>query len=192
MRTAIALSLVLAACSAPQVPEKHTRVYDFNDQVIEGDLVKPQPMTLTEPGADPSPAAMVLERAEALFNENNIAKAKPLYEQVIKGQDPALAVYATYKLGWVHFNLSEFDLAMERFVAVATARTSDGQPSLLAKQALSDTVLVYAEVGKPSAAPEFFKQLADDNWRKYCLHLVELYEAQGKLDAKETLTNLLD
>jgi hypothetical protein len=191
MRTAIAVAILLAACSAPE-QELVTKVYDFDDAPIEGDLVKPTPVALIEGTEGMSQNAALLEKADAFFDENNMHNAQLLYEAVAQSQDPILAPYARYKLAWVHYNLGEFKEALVFFVALAQTRDADGQPTALAGQALSDTVLVFAEVGTPTQAPAFYEKLAGDAWRTYCDRLVSLYDAQGKLDALKILSDLLD
>ena len=193
MRTLTALALVLASCSAPQrEPEPTTRVYSFDDQIIDGDLVKPTPLALVEPRTDATPDGILLQRAEDFFSQNNLVNAKPLYERVVLSEDAALAAFAAYKLAWVHYNLGEFTKALEGFTALARARDPDGQPTALARQALSDTVLAFAEVGHPLHAPGFYQDLIPEDWRKLCLRLVELYDIQGKQGAAKTLSDLLD
>jgi len=193
MRTLTALALILASCSAPQrEPEPTTRVYSFDDQIIDGALVKPTPMALVEPRTDAAPDGILLQQAEAYFGVDDLVKAKPLYERVALGEDAALATFAAYKLAWVHYNLGEFTKALESFTALARTRGPDGQPTALAHQALSDTVLAFAEVGLPQHAPGFYQDLIPEDWRKICLRLVELYDIQGKQGAAKTLSDLLD
>ena len=191
MRTAIAIAILLTACSAPE-HETVTRTYDFDEVPLEGDLVKPTPMALVGPAKGVSPAAILLENAEAAFDESDMASAKAFYVAVAEGPSEGLARYARYKLGWVHYNLGEFEKALETFVAIAGDRDDAGQPPPLAREGLKDTVLAFAEVGAPEHAPLFYKKIAGDGWRTYCDRLVSLYEAQGKLDAAKALSDLLD
>ncbi len=176
---AIAIALLLTACSAPG-PTKTTKVYDFDEVPLEGDLVQPTSMALVEPAKGVSPDAILLEHAEEAFAKNDMASAKAFYVAVSQGPSETLAPYARYKLGWVHYNLGEFKQALELFVAVSATRDPDCAPTALATQALRDVVLAYAEVGLPAVAVDFFRTLDPANWRRHCERLAELWEAQGR------------
>ncbi len=205
MRILTALALILASCSAPQTEpaagpskleerseESETRYYSFDDLLVDDDLVKPTHLQLVEPRVEASPDAVLLDKAEVFFSNNDLFNAKPLYEAVARGDDDALALYARYKLAWVHYNLGEFPEAMDYFAATAQGRGPDGQPTMLARQALSDTVFAFAEVGKPGHAPAFYKKMAPDEWRKYCDRLSQIYETEGKLDDAQALRDSLE
>ncbi len=190
MRTAIAIALLLTACSAPE-HETVTKTYDFDDAPLEGDLVKPTPVALVEPATGASPDAILLQNAEAAFDKNDMASAKAFYAAVAEGPSETLAPYARYKLGWVHYNLGEFAEALESFVGIAAMRGPDCAPTALATQALRDVVLAYAEVGFPTTAVEFFRALDPADWRVHCARLAELWEAQGRTADAAHLLSIL-
>ncbi len=139
-----------------------------------------------------SPEAALLLKAEAFFEQNDMLNAKRMYEAVATGGDENFVNFARYKLAWVHYNLGEFREAMDHFTSLAMARDPDGQPTLLAREALIDTVRTFAEVGEPEQAPTFYKKIAPDSWRKQCERLLMFYEALGKVEDAKTLRALLD
>lgn len=131
------------------------------DDALEGELARP-----TGHPAPPSPDAglsEVLQLAERLFEEADVAQAARLYEQVAAAPDNALAAYARYKLAWCRYNLQEFAAALEALVQLRerlAAPTTEPERALL-REAGRDLPLFYVQIGRPEAARPFFQRVLD-------------------------------
>ncbi len=111
-----------------------------------------------------------LALGEYYFENNSLYYAKVNYEKIINNYKSATMYnYALYKLGWVYFNLREFEKAIETFQNVV--EMISGQTAIeFRAQALNDLVVTYAEV--------------DNGWqraREYFISVVGEEEAYGKL-----------
>ncbi|MBL8788314.1 MAG: tetratricopeptide repeat protein [Deltaproteobacteria bacterium] len=108
-----------------------------------------------------------LTLAEYYFEKDSLFYAKTNYEAIIqKFKDHAMFNYALYKLGWVYFNLAEFDKTIETFHSVIKAIKGKEQAGGLIEfreQALNDLIQAYAEVdnGWRSAREYFLKEIGD-------------------------------
>lgn len=93
--------------------------------------------------------------------------AKGAYEEVIKSPPPDNKVYgyALYKLGYVHWNLGEHELAVDSFKKVidyGVKFSNLPNASQLAVSARRDIIPVYSLWGDPKKAYTFFKPLSGD------------------------------
>ena len=131
------------------------------DDALEDDRARPAGRP-----APPSPDAVlseVLELAERLFEEADVAQAARLYEQVAAAPDNALAAYARYKLAWCRYNLQEFAAALEALVQLRErlAAPATDPERVLRREAGRDLPLFYVQVGRPEAARPFFQRVLD-------------------------------
>ena len=112
-----------------------------------------------------------LSFADYYFNKNQIGDALRLYEKVITFKDSPVYAYALYKMGWCHLNPvgtaePRYDLSLQYFVNTVKATLegragSEANARQLRRDARRDLVQAYAQVGKPSKAYDFFKQIGD-------------------------------
>jgi tetratricopeptide (TPR) repeat protein len=133
---------------------------------------------------------------EYYFDQAKIEKALMAYKKVTQFKDSKVYSYALYKTGWCHFNIHEFERALEQFVTVVKycdkRQLKTGQEPKLRREALKDAVLAYSHAGKASAAPTFFKRLAPNEAGKLLEVLAGMYQADGKVkDAIITYQHLL-
>jgi len=103
-----------------------------------------------------------LALAEYFFETDNLFYAKTNYEKIIRNfpHNP-MYNYALYKLGWVYFNLTEFEKTIETFKKVV-AKVGKGAIEFR-EQALNDLVVTWAEVdnGWQDARDYFLKEIGE-------------------------------
>lgn len=107
-----------------------------------------------------------LTLAEYYFEKDSLFYAKTNYEAIIqKFKNHSMFNYALYKLGWVYFNLAEFDKTIETFHnVIAAIKGKDGGGLIeFREQALNDLIQAYAEVdnGWREARQYFLKEIGD-------------------------------
>ncbi|MCB9736364.1 MAG: tetratricopeptide repeat protein [Deltaproteobacteria bacterium] len=113
-----------------------------------------------------------LTLAEYYFERDSLYYAKTNYEKIIENfRDHPMYNYALYKLGWVYFNLAEFEKTIDTFKKVISSikeQKTDGVIEFRA-QALKDLVQAYAELdnGWQMARDYFMKEVGEeDTYRK--------------------------
>jgi tetratricopeptide (TPR) repeat protein len=126
-----------------------------------------------------------LAMAEYYFETNSLAFARFNYDVIIeKYQKSAMYNYALYKLGWVHFNLADFDKAVETFQSVVAMVGKEQSQGVIEfkNQALNDLVVTYAEVpnGWMQARDYFMKVLDEKEAYRKMRALGDLLVAQDK------------
>lgn len=148
----------------------------------------PPPVVVRKPAAKPEPvgvdeAAAYIDQAEAAFERADLAAAGKLYGQALAYPKSPLVHYARYKLAWVEFNLGRMPEAIDLFAMVAREATDEK----LRKAAGDDIARVYAQVGKPAVAREFFKRI-DPAWTNRRLGiLADIYDMTGKPNEAATV-----
>ncbi len=119
-----------------------------------------------------------LTLAEYYFEKDSLYFAKSNYEAITtKFKSHSMFNYALYKLGWVYFNLAEFDKTIETFHSVIKAIKGNEKDGLIEfrEQALNDLIQAYAEVdnGWRLARDYFMKEIGE----------AETYEKLDKMAA---------
>lgn len=126
-----------------------------------------------------------------------LEKALENYKASAKFPENAVYGYALYKQGWCHFNMNDFDKAMDQFKAVvlyadfAGEKEVEGAPSKggksnrtgLAREARNDFVRAYSRGGgTPNEAKDKFSRLAKtpDDLRLMMKQLANLLYEDGK------------
>ncbi|NUP10092.1 MAG: tetratricopeptide repeat protein [Polyangiaceae bacterium] len=104
---------------------------------------------------------------DAQSDPNKWSFAQGAYEEVIKTPPPDNKVYgyALYKLGYVHWNLGNYEQAVDSFKKVidyGVKYSNLPNASQLAVSARRDIIPVYALWGDPKKAFTFFKPLSGD------------------------------
>ncbi|MFO0548184.1 MAG: hypothetical protein U0271_07335 [Polyangiaceae bacterium] len=105
---------------------------------------------------------------EAQGDPSKWSFAQQSYEEVIKNPPPDNKVfgYALYKLGYVHWNLGDFEKAVDSFKKVidyGTKYSNLPNAPQLAQSARRDIIPVYALWGDPKKAYNFLKPLSGDS-----------------------------
>jgi len=129
----------------------------------------------------------LLHLGEYYFETNSLYYAKVNYEKIISNYPAATMYnYALYKLGWVYYNLAEFDKSIEKFHQVVDAIKGESVKGVVEfrEQALSDLVLAYVEIpdGWRIAKEYYTKEVGEDGAYMRLHTMGELYIAQGKDD----------
>lgn len=125
-----------------------------------------------------------LALAEHFFDSNNLTLAKMNYERITQNfRSSHLFNYALYKLGWVYFNLREFERAVETFQSVVREIDKNKDKQIeFRDQALNDLVPAYAELerGWPAAKEYFLKVEGEKKMWGRLERLAALYVANDK------------
>jgi len=124
------------------------------------------------------------------FEQGQLVDAEARYRVVLKFPKSRVYWYAMYKLGWIHFNLSRYQEALETFFQVAQATKADANQAALRHEALRDFVRAYAEIGKPDKASAAFGRVDRAAVADMLDFLVELYEQRGHHDAAATIRGI--
>jgi tetratricopeptide (TPR) repeat protein len=119
--------------------------------------------------------------ADFYFDAGQMDAALKFYEKVAEFPKANIYAYAVYKKGWCQLNLGAPRDALETFVAVVRmARGGGAQTRALEKEARKDIVKVYARVGGPDKAWEFFVRTGGADAPRMLQALAELYFGQGQ------------
>jgi TolA-binding protein len=117
----------------------------------------------------------------------NLRKALEAYRRAAAFRDSAVAGFAIYKQAWVHYNLGEWQRALDLFREVIAANGTAGVPDridkrlALAREARKDFVRTYVHEGSPRAAAEEFARAAGaEHARTMLRQLADLYWETGK------------
>ena len=125
----------------------------------------------------------------------SLEKALDGYKNAAKFPENQVYGYALYKQGWCHFNMSDFEKAMDQFKAVVLYTKFAGQEAVegkkgakgsragLAKEARTDYVRAYSRGnGSPGEAKSKFNSLCDtpDELRTMLKQLAGLFYEDGK------------
>ncbi len=135
-----------------------------------------------------------LSFAEHYFDTGEMENARLFYERVLAVQDENNQVfgYATYKMAWVLYNLSDYEGSLQKFFEVIEyGRQHPNAPSVrsLLGNARMELVTVYAQVYgnaqhplNPSNALNTFRRYANDEANAYDMFekLAELYHDNGQ------------
>jgi TolA-binding protein len=119
------------------------------------------------------PKSKLIARAHLLlgehfFDTSSLYYAKTHYEQIIGNfKTSDMFDYALYKLGWVYYNLSEYDKTIATFKQVVANVGSGGNRARVEfrSQALNDLVVTWAEVdnGWQDARTYFLKEVGEED-----------------------------
>jgi len=136
--------------------------------------------------------------AEFYFNgskgkRDQLEKALENYKNAAKYPDNKVYGYALYKQGWCHFNMADYDKAMDQFKTVVLYAEMQGAEEVegkgksrrqgLVKEARNDYVRAYSRGGgTPTEAKDRFSKLANkaDDLRLMMKQLANLYYEDGK------------
>jgi tetratricopeptide (TPR) repeat protein len=125
-----------------------------------------------------------LSFADLYFDAGQMDAALKFYEKVEQFPKANVYAYAVYKKGWCQVNLGTPRDALATFVSVVRMAREPGpagaQKKELEKEAKKDIVKVYARVGGPDKAWEFFVRTGGDYAPKMMEALAELYFDQGQ------------
>ncbi len=114
---------------------------------------------------DPLVPQAHLSLAEHYFDKDALVPAKMNYEAIItRFPKHAMFNYALYKLGWVYFNLAEFEKTIDNFHKVIGALDTKNSGLIeFREQALNDLIQAYAEIdnGWQQARDYFLRQIGE-------------------------------
>jgi len=127
------------------------------------------------------------ERSASADRVGNLKKALEAYQKAATYQESGVYGYALYKQGWVHYNLGEYEQAMDMFRAVIyfgelpTSTVPADRKLALVKEARKDYVRTYSHIGRPETAQEEFKRVGGEaNWWEMLKNLADLYYGDAK------------
>ncbi len=132
-----------------------------------------------------------LTLAEHYFDKDSLYYAKTNYEKIIQNfPKHPMFNYALYKLGWVYFNLAEFEKTVDTFKrVVASIKGAESQGFIdFRNQALNDLVMAWAEIdnGWKTARTYFVSEVGEEDAYK------KLEKMAGLLVTKDKDEEALD
>ena len=141
-----------------------------------------------------------LTLAEYYFDRDALYYAKTNYEKIIQNfPDHGMYNYALYKLGWVYYNLAEFEKTVDVFqkviASIKGASASDQGLISFREQALKDLVQVYAELdnGWRLARDYFMKEVGEEDTYKKLDQMATLLVSKDRSDeAVDLYDHLID
>ena len=137
-----------------------------------------------------------LALGEYFFETDSLFYAKTNYEKIITNfADSPMFNYALYKLGWVYFNLTEFEKTIETFQRVI-ASIGEGKNRArieFRSQALNDLIVAYAELdgGWQMARTYFMKQVGEEDTYKKLEKMAGLLVSKDRDEEAISLYNHL-
>ncbi|MFT7579044.1 MAG: tetratricopeptide (TPR) repeat protein, partial [Myxococcota bacterium] len=134
-----------------------------------------------------------LTLAEYYFDKDSLYYAKTNYEKIIQNfPGHPMFNYAMYKLGWVYFNLAEFEKTVDTFKRVIASVKDKSKDTGLIEfrgQALNDLVQTYAELdnGWQMARDYFLKEVGEEDTYKKLDKMAALLVTKDRDDEAVTL-----
>jgi tetratricopeptide (TPR) repeat protein len=116
----------------------------------------------------------------------NLRKALGAYQRAAAVQESSVYGFALYKQAWVHYNLGNWDQALDLFKAVIffgdlpTSTLASDKKLALVREARKDYVRTYSHVGSPQGAPDDFARVGGKDARDMLKSLAQLYFDEGK------------
>ena len=137
-----------------------------------------------------------LSLGEHHFETDNLWSAKNAYEQIINNfKRSPMFNYALYKLGWVYFNLAEFEKTVQVFqrVVASIGKASNRARIEFKAQALNDLIVTWVEIddGWKAARTYFLEQVGEEDTYKKLEKMASLLVAKDKDDEAVDLYNHL-
>lgn len=123
--------------------------------------------------------------AEYYFDNDLLFAAKTNYLKVLEDKKTTEYAYALYKLGYVHYNLKEYEDSIKAFQGVADKSSGKEKKKVyFTNQAYNGMALAYAEVddGWKRARDYFRKKGGDDLAVSYLEKIARIYNKQDKTD----------
>ncbi len=127
------------------------------------------------------------ERANKHDRYGNLKKALEAYKRAASFQESSVYGFAMYKQAWVHYNLGEWNEALDLFRAVIyfgelpTSSIPQEKKLALVKEARKDYVRTYSHVGSAEGAIEEFRRVGGEkSWWDMSKTLAGLFFDEGK------------
>jgi TolA-binding protein len=162
-------------------------------------LIKNYPQSRFVPDAWMAFGEHYFERANKQDRFGNLKKALEAYRNAAADKTSSIYGFAVYKQGWVHYNLAEWQEALDLFRAVILFgdQPSAGVPKdrklALVREARKDYVRTYSHVGSAEAAVDDFHRIGGEaGWYDMLKSLGSIYDGDGKdRDAIVTYARLI-
>ncbi len=127
------------------------------------------------------------------FDKNKFAEAQKYYEKILRFPQSSVAGYALYKIGWCAYNLKAFAkalLALEKSYIWARDHSETGSLSL-SREAKSDLITIYAELGDASKGWQYFQQISPVDTQEWISLLAEELDKNGQYEKSAILYEAL-
>ena len=191
------MASLLVACGTREIPIQSQEAVTLSTAAAPATASAARPSD--DDGAEAARANVAKGDAEfeaAARDPSRIANAKSYFEAALIPAGNPVFGYAAYKLAFVYWNRSDFDRSLDMFkkaIDFGAAHPEVEGATTIHDAALHDVVPIYAVVGQPAKAFNFFRVLSGDD--AHALHMLEAlgreYDATGKLaDAKAVQTEL--
>ena len=109
---------------------------------------------------------------EYYFDKSNYAAGVKFYGVVAKDKKSSLRLSAIYKLAWSFFFMQKFNKSLDSFKKVVKlAHKGSDDKFNLRETVLKEMFVVYAEIGRPEQAKQFYTSLGVGNYYYKNLHV---------------------
>jgi tetratricopeptide (TPR) repeat protein len=150
-------------------------------------LIKNYPRSQYVPDSWMAFGEFYFEKANKSDRAQNLNNALESYKHAAEFQESSVYGYALYKQGWVHYNLGNWNEALELFRAVIffgsmpTSTVAQDRKLALVKEARKDYVRTYSHVGSAERAYDEFRKVGGETgWWDMLKTLAGLYFDEGK------------
>jgi TolA-binding protein len=150
-------------------------------------LIKNYPQSRFVPDAWMAFGEHYFEKANKGDRAGNLGKALEAYRNAAADKTSNIYGYAIYKQGWVHYNLGNWQEALDLFRAVIlfgelpNSTVAADKRLALVKEARKDYVRTYSHVGTAEAAVDDFRRIGGEaGWYDMFKSLARIYDEEGK------------
>lgn len=132
-------------------------------------------------------AAARFRLGESYFAEGRWEEADEQFERCAQAGVERLVAHALHRSGWCRLRRGSWDGALEAFLAVARGRYPGTDrpvdvPPPLREAAVSDLLVVFVQVGAPSKAVLFCREVSPDEHLELAVRLAEVYAESGAFE----------
>jgi TolA-binding protein len=150
-------------------------------------LIKDWPQSKFVPDSWMALGEHYFDKANKSDRLGNLQNALKAYKNAAADKTSNIYGFALYKQGWVHYNLADWQDALDLFRAVITfgevqtAGVPMEKKLALVKEARKDYVRTYSHVGSAEAAPDDFRRIGGEaGWYEMMKSLAKIYDEEGK------------
>ncbi len=126
-----------------------------------------------------------LALADYYFNENEYAKAVPLYESSLKRTDEAWWTKDAFNLAWSYYRTRKYDKAIDLMLQVHD-KSANGKYVNMRSQVERDIGIFYVDANRLNDAVKFYQRLGL-NYTEQFVKIANTIAAQGRFSQAETL-----
>lgn len=188
---ALLLPCLLAACAAPTAAPSAAPASALASPRATAGPVAAATSAAPVP-AEPAPgdAHGWLQLGDEDFARGDLVAARAAFERASATDDAHVRAYARYRIAWCDLGEARHIEALDAFVHVVRQTHGSGQSEAMTRlhrEALRDSTVAYAEIGRPDRAADFYLAVDPALAQAALATLIEHYRTRGSADAIATL-----